>query len=73
MSEIRVDKIEPGLNGGNLTFTGITTFSSTGSLTIPVGTVDQRPSVIIPGQIRAIQGELTTVMEYYNGNKWVRV
>ena len=42
MSEIRVDKIQPVINGGTVTLTGITTFSGTGSLTPPGGLPEQR-------------------------------
>ena len=73
MSEIRVDTIQPELTGGSLTFTGITTFSSTGSLTLPGGTTEQRPSVPVAGQIRVVQGDLTNAIEYYNGTSWTQV
>lgn len=73
MSEIRVNTIQPEITGSSLTFTGITTFSSTGSLTLPGGTLEQRPSSLVAGQIRVIQGELGNAVEYYNGTSWVQV
>jgi len=73
MSEIRVNTIQPEITGGSLTFTGITTFSGTGSLTLPGGTLEQRPSPLVAGQIRVIQGELGNAVEYYNGTSWVQV
>jgi len=71
MSEIRVDNIEKEIT--NLVFSGITTFSSTGSVTLPVGTQTQRPSSPSVGQVRVIQGEVGNAMEYYNGTSWVQV
>ena len=71
MSEIRVDNVEKELR--NLVFAGITTFSSTGSVTIPVGTEAQRPSSPSTGQVRVLQGETGYAMEYYNGTSWVTV
>jgi len=68
MSEIRVDRIEPLGNSVNLV--GVTTFSHTGSLDIPGGTEEQRPSDPALGQIRYILGELTNAVEYYNGTDW---
>ena len=73
MSEIRVDTIQPEYSGGSLTFTGITTFSGTGSLTLPGGTEAQRPSAPVAGQIRVVQGDLTNAIEYYNGTSWTQV
>ena len=72
MSEIRVDKIQPEYSGGSLTFTGITTFSGTGSLTLPGGTEAQRPSAPVAGQIRVLQAD-AMVLEYYNGTSWTQV
>lgn len=72
MSEIRVNTIQPEISGGSLTFTGITTFSGTGSLTLPGGTSAQRPSAPVAGQIRVIQGDLIS-LEYYNGTSWTQV
>ena len=71
MSELRVDKIQAQATTINLT--GITTFSGTGSLTLPGGTTAQRPSVPVAGQIRVIQGDLTNAVEYYNGTSWTQV
>lgn len=72
MSEIRVDNVEKEYK--NLVFSGITTFSSTGSVTLPVGTEAQRPSSPSVGQVRVLQGEIGTyAMEYYNGTSWVTV
>jgi len=73
MSEIRVDKIQPVINGGTVTLTGITTFSGTGSLTPPGGTVTERTSAPRAGQIRAVLGELGNAVEYYNGTTWTQV
>lgn len=71
MSVIRVDKIQSP--SGTLTFTGITTFSGTGSFSIPGGDLTQRPSSPVAGQIRYIEGEVGYAVEYYNGNSWVQV
>ena len=71
MSELRVDKIQAQASTINLT--GITTFSGTGSLTLPGGTTAQRPSAPVAGQIRVIQGDLTSAIEYYNGTSWTQV
>ena len=71
MSELRVDKIQAQASTINLT--GITTFSGTGSLTLPGGTTAQRPSVPVAGQIRVIQGEIGYAIEYYNGTSWTQV
>ena len=74
MSEIRVDRIQPEITGGSLTFTGITTFSNTGSLTLPGGTTEQRPSAPVAGQIRVVQGDnFVNAIEYYNGTSWTQV
>ena len=74
MSEIRVDRIQSEVTGGSLTFTGITTFSSTGSLTLPGGTEAQRPSAPVAGQIRVVQGDAyVNAIEYYNGTSWTAV
>jgi len=54
-------------------FSGITTFSSTGSVTLPVGTEAQRPSSPSVGQVRVLQGDLSSAVEYYNGTSWVTV
>ena len=71
MSELRVDKIQAEVSTINLT--GITTFSGTGSLTLPGGTIKQRPSAPVAGQIRVVQGDLTNAIEYYNGTSWTQV
>ena len=72
MSELRVDKIQAEVSTINLT--GITTFSGTGSLTLPGGTIAQRPSAPVAGQIRVVQGDLgTSAIEYYNGTSWTQV
>ena len=71
MSVIRVDKLQSP--SGNITFTGITTFSGTGSFSIPGGTSSQRPSSPVAGQIRYVQGEVGNAVEYYNGSSWVQV
>jgi hypothetical protein len=71
MSEIRVNKIQPASTA--ISFTGITTFSSTGSFSIPLGTEAQRPSAPVAGQVRVLQGEIGYAMEYYNGTSWVTV
>jgi hypothetical protein len=71
MSELRVDNVEKEYR--NLVFSGITTFSSTGSVTLPVGTEAQRPSSPSVGQVRVLQGEIGYAMEYYNGTSWVTV
>jgi hypothetical protein len=71
MSELRVDNVEKEYR--NLVFSGITTFSSTGSVTLPVGTEAQRPSAPVAGQVRVLQGEIGYAMEYYNGTSWVTV
>ena len=71
MSELRVDKIQSAATA--ISFTGITTFSSTGSFSIPLGTEAQRPSAPVAGQVRVVQGELGYAMEYYNGTSWVTV
>lgn len=71
MSEIRVDNVEKEYR--NLVFSGITTFSSTGSVTLPVGTEAQRPSSPSVGQVRVLQGDLSSAVEYYNGTSWVTV
>lgn len=73
MSEIRVDKIQPVLSGGTINLTGITTFSSTGSLSPPGGTLEQRTSQPTAGQIRFVQGDLINAVEYYNGTIWVQI
>ena len=71
MSELRVDKIQAQASTINLT--GITTFSGTGSLTLPGGTTAQRPSAPVAGQIRVVQGEIGNAIEYYNGTSWTQV
>jgi hypothetical protein len=71
MSVIRVDKLQSP--SGTITFTGITTFSGTGSFSIPGGTSSQRPSSPVAGQIRYVQGEVGNAVEYYNGSSWVQV
>jgi len=71
MSEIRVDNVEKEYK--NLVFAGITTFSTTGSVTLPIGTEAQRPSAPTAGQVRVLQGEVGYAMEYYNGTSWVTV
>ena len=73
MSELRVDKIQAQASTINLT--GITTFSGTGSLTLPGGTTAQRPSLPVAGQIRYGSGEVPGVfaIEYYNGTSWTQV
>ena len=72
MSELRVDKIQAQASTINLT--GITTFSGTGSLTLPGGTTAQRPSVPVAGQIRYIVGDVPSgSLEYYNGTSWTQV
>lgn len=73
MSEIRVDKIQPVINGGTVTLTGITTFSGTGSLTPPGGLPEQRTSAPRAGQIRFVQGDLGNAVEYYNGTTWTQI
>ena len=71
MSVIRVGTIQSP--SGTVTFTGITTFSGTGSFSIPGGTSSQRPSSPVAGQIRYVQGDISTAVEYYNGSSWVTV
>ena len=73
MSELRVDKIQPAADV--ISFTGITTFSSTGSFTIPGGTESQRPSSPVAGQVRYSSGEVPGLyaVQYYNGTSWVTV
>lgn len=68
MSEIRVDKIESPT--GTVTFLGITTFSGSGSFTIPGGTEEQRPSSPVAAEIRVIQGEIGSAIERYDGTSW---
>lgn len=71
MSEIRVDKIEPMTSGGNIVISGITTFSE--GFSIPGGDPSQRPSNPNVGQIRYVNGEITNMVEYYNGINWVQI
>ena len=71
MSVIRVGTIQSP--SGTVTFTGITTFSGTGSFSIPGGDETQRPSSPVAGQIRYVSGDLTNAVEYYNGSSWVTV
>ena len=71
MSEIRVDSIEKEYS--NLVFSGITTFSTTNSVTLPVGSEAQRPTTPSVGQVRIVQGEVANAMEYYNGTSWIQV
>jgi hypothetical protein len=72
MSVIRVGTIQSP--SGTITLSGITTFSGTGSFSIPGGTSSQRPSSPVAGQIRYVQGELGSyAVEYYNGSSWVTV
>ena len=71
MSEIRVDSIEKEYS--NLVFSGITTFSTTSSVTLPVGSEAQRPTTPSVGQVRIVQGEIANAMEYYNGTSWIQV
>ena len=72
MSVIRVGTIQSP--SGTITLSGITTFSGTGSFSIPGGTSSQRPSSPVAGQIRYVQGDAhITVIEYYNGSSWVQV
>ena len=71
MSAIRVGTIQSP--SGTITLSGITTFSGTGSFSIPGGTSSQRPSSPVAGQIRYVQGDLTNAVEYYNGSSWVTV
>jgi hypothetical protein len=71
MSAIRVGTIQSP--SGTITLSGITTFSGTGSFSIPGGTSSQRPSSPVAGQIRYVQGDITSVVEYYNGSSWVQV
>ena len=73
MSEIRVDSIEKEYS--NLVFSGITTFSTTSSVTLPVGSEAQRPTTPSVGQVRIVQGEVPGLyaMEYYNGTSWIQV
>lgn len=72
MSEIRVDTIEK--EHTNLVFSGITTFSTTNSVTLPVGSQAQRPSIPSKGQVRIVQGDTyVNAMEYYNGTSWIQV
>lgn len=71
MSEIRVDKIEPNTLGGDIVISGITTFSS--GFYIPGGNVSQRPADALAGQIRYVEGEVTYMVEYYNGTNWVQI
>jgi hypothetical protein len=73
MSEIRVDKIQPVINGSTVTLTGITTFSGTGSLTPPGGLPEQRTSSASRGQIRFVQGDIGNAIEYYNGTSWIQI
>ncbi len=50
-----------------------TTINDTGFLTIPVGTVAQRPSSAAAGMIRIctdFPGFTDPVVEYYNGTDW---
>jgi len=54
-------------------FSGITTFSGTGSFSIPGGNIDQRPSGPLVGQIRYVKGDVSAALEYYNGSSWVQV
>lgn len=69
MSELRVNRIQSNL--GPISISGITTFSGTGCLTLPVGTnIDRTESPEI-GQIRYIQGDILKTVEYYNGVAWV--
>ena len=71
MSVIRVGTIQSP--SGTITLSGITTFSGTGSFSIPGGDLTQRPSSPVAGQIRYIQGEVGNAVEYYNGSSWVTV
>lgn len=73
MSEIRVDKITSP--SGTISLSGITTFSTTGSFTIPGGTVEQRPSTPVNGQIRYLAGEVpgSSAIEYYKNDSWIQV
>jgi hypothetical protein len=73
MSVIRVGTIQSP--SGTITLSGITTFSGTGSFSIPGGDLTQRPSSPVAGQIRYSSGEISGVyaVEYYNGSSWVTV
>lgn len=64
MSEIRVGKIK----NPKIEITGITTFSSTGYLTFPVGTTEQRPSSPVAGQVRF--NSTLNKLEFYDTNFW---
>jgi hypothetical protein len=70
MSAIRVGTIQSP--SGTITLSGITTFSGTGSFSIPGGDATQRPSSPVAGQIRYVQGDVG-IVEYYNGSSWVQV
>jgi len=72
MSAIRVGTIQSP--SGTITLSGITTFSGTGSFSIPGGTSSQRPSSPVAGQIRYVSGDIASgAVEYYNGSSWVTV
>ena len=73
MSVIRVGTIQSP--SGTITLSGITTFSGTGSFSIPGGDATQRPSSPVAGQIRYVSGEVpgAYAVEYYNGSSWVIV
>ena len=72
MSVIRVGTIQSP--SGTITLSGITTFSGTGSFSIPGGDTTQRPSSPVAGQIRYVSGDAySTVVEYYNGSSWVQI
>jgi hypothetical protein len=71
MSAIRVGTIQSP--SGTITLSGITTFSGTGSFSIPRGTSSQRPSSPVAGQTRVVQGSIGGAIEYYNGSSWVQV
>lgn len=71
MSVIRVGTIQSP--SGTITLSGITTFSGTGSFSIPGGTSSQRPSSPVAGQIRYTSTDFTNAVEYYNGSSWVQI
>lgn len=70
MSELRTDRISSV--SGEISFAGITTFSGTGAVELPVGTEEQKlpPKA---GHLRITQGDISSAMEYYDGQKWITV
>lgn len=58
-----------GRFGSNLVITGSVSINSTEAITIPVGTISQRPGTPQSGMVR--YNTETTFIEYYNGITWI--